>query len=197
MKKNRIDDSLRSILKGSNVPVLILDTRWHRLFPPEEKPDIIRHLESALEDVIKEQGKLVNEIKELKHAKKKVMDGVIASIGVSSDRKSKKSKELILEMTERIDYNTERLMELPYQIKDANYQLLVAGVKICYERMKDRRQELEELELEVNTMREILKSKVAYKVQLEEEKDNLYSIMHDIMGPRVTEIFDHDMDIED
>ncbi len=34
MKKINIDESLRSILKGSQVPVLILDTRWHKLFPP-------------------------------------------------------------------------------------------------------------------------------------------------------------------
>ncbi len=110
MKKINIDETLRSILKGSQVPVLILDTRWHRLFPPEEKPDVIRHLEENLEDVLKEQGKLVNEIKGMKHAKKKLMDEVLASMGVASEKKAQKSKELITDLTGRIDKDTERLM---------------------------------------------------------------------------------------
>ncbi len=145
-----------------------------------------------MEGVLKGQGKLVNEIKGMKHAKKKLMDEVLASMGVASERKSQKSKELITDLTGRIDKNTERLMELPYLIKEANHQLLVAGVEICYERMKNRKSELDELENEVNMMREILKSKVAYQVQLHEEWESLYSLMHDIMGPKVIELFDKD-----
>ncbi len=86
---------------------------------------------------------------------------------------------------------------MPYLIKEANYQLLVAGVKICYKRMRNRKNELDDLENEINIMREILKSKVAYQVQLHEEWDNLYSLMHDIMGPKVIEIFDKDIDIDE
>lgn len=195
MKKVNIDESLRVLLKNQKVPVLILDERWHKLFPPETKPTQIRQLETRLEDLLKEQGKLVNELKELKVAKKKLMDGVVANMGDMGefqDKKAKKSKDLILEMNERIEQDTERVMDMPYLIKEANQQLLVAGIKICYNKLDGKKEELEELINEINIMREILKSKAAYRLQMEQERDFIYTLMHDMLGPKIIQIFDDD-----
>ena len=44
MKKKNIDNMdmvLAAAVSDANVPVLILDTRWHELFPPGQKPETI------------------------------------------------------------------------------------------------------------------------------------------------------------
>lgn len=192
MKNENIEDSLKELLRGQQIPILILDTRWHALFPPEKKTSTIKGLEERLGDLLKEQGKLVNEIKDLKYAKKKLLDSLVSNMGENSEKKSQKSTNLIMEMNERIEKHTARIMELPFLIKEANNRLLVTGIKICYQRLSAEKEELELLEEEINAMRQILKSKVAYKVQKEEEREYIYSTMHDMLGPVVIEVFDND-----
>lgn len=191
MKKGNIESSLLQHLKGKKIPVLVLDSRWHQLFPPEQKTQAIRQLEEQLNGLLKEQGKLVNEVKECKRAKKLLMDEIVMNMGKMSDKKSRETQRLIYETTERIEKDSHRLMDLPYEIKKANQQLLVAGMKICYEKMSGRRDEIEDLSEEINVMRELLKSKVAYKVKLEEEQEYLYSFLHTLLGPEIIEIFDN------
>ena len=62
--------SISQILKGKKVPILVLDQRWHKLFPDGVKPNEIVSIEQKVNELLKEQGKLVNEIKDLKKAKK-------------------------------------------------------------------------------------------------------------------------------
>lgn len=190
MRKENLEDSLTQKLKQRQVPVLILDTRWHALFPQERKPAVIRKKEEELNNLLKEQGKLVNECKDLKRVKKKLMDDVVANMGNMTEKQSSDNSRLIQETGERLEQDSRRLMEIPFQIKRTNQELLLLGMKICYERMSGRREELEALEQEVNAMREILKSKVAYKTQLEEEIDKTYNFIHNLLGPEVVELFD-------
>lgn len=178
-------------LKGKKIPILVLDQRWHRLFPGGQKPADIAGLEQRLNDLLKEQGKLVNEIKDLKKAKKKLMDAIVSGMGsTSNDKKKDKQQKLLLETKQRIEEESDRLMELPYEIKSVNQELLVAGVAYCYEKWKIRTEELGELSDEIDVMREELKEKVAYRVELEESVDATYTLMHDLLGHEVMNLFD-------
>lgn len=178
-------------LKGKKIPILVLDQRWHRLFPGGQKPADITALEQTLNDLLKEQGKLVNEIKDLKKAKKKLMDAIVSGMSSASNEKKKdKQQKLLLETKQRIEEESDRLMELPYEIKSVNQELLVAGVAYCYEKWKIRTEELGELSDEIDVMREELKEKVAYRVELEESVDATYTLMHDLLGHEVMNLFD-------
>ena len=56
MKKKNIDNMdmvLAAAVSDANVPVLILDTRWHELFPPGQKPETIAHLEEQLSELLR------------------------------------------------------------------------------------------------------------------------------------------------
>ncbi len=189
--KNNEQVSIAELLKGKKVPILVLDQRWHKLFPGGVKPAHIAAIEENLNALLKEQGKLVNEIKELKKAKKKLMDAIVSGMASSgNDKKKDKQQKLLLETKERIEEQSDRLMELPYEIKKMNEDLLVNGVAYCYEELKTRAQSLENLKAEIDAQREELKEKVAYRVELEESVDASYSLMHDLLGREVMNIFD-------
>ena len=49
---------VREALKGKKVPILVLDRRWHTLFPQGEKPAEIIQLEEKLNELLKRQGYL-------------------------------------------------------------------------------------------------------------------------------------------
>ncbi len=183
--------SISQILKGKKVPILVLDQRWHKLFPDGVKPNEIVSIEQKVNELLKEQGKLVNEIKDLKKAKKKLLDAIVSGMSdAGNDKKKDKQQKLLLETKERIEKQSDRLMELPYEIKKANEELLVAGMAYCYDELRSRTEALETLTEEINVQREELKEKVAYRVELEESVDATYSLMHDLLGREVMNLFD-------
>ena len=119
------------------------------------------------------------------------MDAIVSGMAASgNDKKKDKQQKLLLETKERIEKQSDRLMELPYEIKKTNEDLLVNGVAYCYEELKTRAQSLESLKAEIDIQREELKEKVAYRVELEESVDASYSLMHDLLGREVMNIFD-------
>lgn len=192
MKKNTTENiPVEELLKGKKIPILVLDQRWHKLFPGGEKPAEIQALEKELNELLKEQGKRVNTIKGLKTGKKKLMDAIVSGMNEeNSDKKKEKQQKLLLETKERIETESERLLDLPYEIKNANERLLVTGIRYCYDKWKNRSEELADLSDEIDIMREQLKAKVAYKLDLEESIDSTYSLMHAILGREVMNLFD-------
>ena len=64
-------------LKNKQIPVLVLDPKWHELFPDFRKTDKIKKLEEHLLDLIKQQGQSSNDLKEYEKAKKVVMENIV------------------------------------------------------------------------------------------------------------------------
>lgn len=182
---------VEELLRGKKIPVLVLDQRWHKLFPGGRKPEHIAGLEKKLNELLKEQGRLVQSLKELKNGKKKLMDAIVSGMSnESNEKKREKQQKLLLETNERIGQESARLMELPYEIKAVNQQLLLLGIRYCYDDWKNRTETLERLTGDINAMREELKQKVADKVDLEESIDVTYSLMHALVGREIMNLFD-------
>ena len=195
MKKqdNSFEMAVRSALKGREIPILVLDARWHTLFPKGEKPADIVALEEQLNDHLKKQGHLVNEIKDLKKAKKKLMDGIVAGMEGTSSRANKKKENqlrLLLETNERIQQDSDELMEIPYQIKDTNEKLMIIGAKYCFERLSNGDQMVQELTDEIHALQAELTDKKEFRENLEESMDSAYSLMHGLLGHDIMNLFD-------
>ena len=172
---------VREALKGKKVPILVLDRRWHTLFPQGEKPAEIIQLEEKLNELLKRQGYLVNDIKDLKKTKKKLMEGIVAGMNDAEplrDKKKKNQQRLLLEIKERIETESDELIELPRMIKKANEELLATGAHYCFER-----EEIEELRIS-------LREKTEWKDDLEESMDSAYSLMHGLLGHDVMNLYD-------
>ena len=87
---------LQQLVHGKKLPILVLDERWHKLFPGGVKPEEVKTLEKKCNELLKEQGKLVNEIKDLRRGKKKLMDAIVSGMNEGeNDRKKEKQKKLL------------------------------------------------------------------------------------------------------
>ena len=184
---------VREALKGKKVPILVVDRRWHTLFPQGEKPAEIIQLEEKLNELLKRQGYLVNDIKDLKKTKKKLMEGIVAGMNDAEplrDKKKKNQQRLLLEIKERIETESDELIELPSMIIKAIEELLATGAHYCFERLANGDEQLKIVKQEIEELRISLREKTEWKDDLEESMDSAYSLMHGLLGHDVMNLYD-------
>ena len=194
---SRKDEIYKPALAGKKIPILTLDNKWHKLFTQKKPDKKLRRLEEELNELLKKQGKLTSEIKDIKKLKKKLLDGIVANAegaAVENDekavRKAQESSRLIDECNEKLEEYEEELFELPEEIDRINKELMLLTMEICYERLKENEQIIEEDAEKIADMREELKKRLLEKQDLELINQELYSYMHDIFGAEVIELFD-------
>jgi hypothetical protein len=194
-KRKQVDFS--TIIKNKKLPILTLDSRWHELFPDERKSFRIKELEKKLNQHMKAQGKMVNDIKDMKKLKKSLVSDIVINMDIKNDILSKskekkldQNKRYINELNEKIENTSDQLLELPYKIREANEELLSESVKSCYERIRINHEELVNISEWILKTREELKEKILIKHDIETTNNSIYTYMHDILGAEVIEVFD-------
>ena len=188
------EELFRTALEGKKIPILTLDHKWHKLFTQTGDNEEIQELETVVNDLLKRQGKLNTEIKSLNIFKKKLMQEIMTIMEIpdspEKNKKMEENKRLIEESNEKMDLYHDELMELPGQIEEANLKLMIATMQVCYKKIKQNTQDIEDINKWIQNFRIQLKRKVLQKQQKEIWNDELYSYMHDIFGPDVIEVFD-------
>ena len=188
------NDLFRTALEGKKIPILTLDHKWHKLFTQTGDNDEIHALETVVNDLLKRQGKLNTEIKSQNLFKKKLMSEIVAIMELpdspDKNKKMEENKRLIEEANEKMDLCHDELAELPEQIEEENYKIMLATMNVCYSRIKQNTQDIENINQWIQNFRVQLKRQVLLKQQKEIWNDELYSYMHDIFGPDVIEMFD-------
>ena len=205
MRKRKNEEKVEKIehtlieekLKGKNVPLLILDQRWLNLFQAHEKTKRIKQLESDLLALVKEQGKLNQDIKDLEKLKKQLLDKIVENMSAAQhnkfvEKKQEKSQELITQIKEKIQTAEERLLELPEEIRKTNEALLIEGMQICYDRITKNETVIKEEEEWILNARNVLKDHILVKQDLEIKNQQMYAYMHDMLGREIIEIFDQE-----
>lgn len=192
-KRNKVDFS--SVIKNKKIPILTLDARWHELFPEERKTGRIRELEHKLNELLKIQGKLVNDIEDMKKLKKSFLEDIIVNMDIKDNSRSKekrmdKNKRYIDKLNDKIDEATDRLLEIPDKIKETNEDLLLESLKVCYETIHNNRDELIRISDWIAKTREELKRNILKKHDMETSNKLIYAHMHDILGAEIIDIFD-------
>lgn len=202
---SKIDEVFEPALIGKKIPILTLDNKWHQLFTQSEYTSEIKQMEHELNDLIKRQGKVIDENKEIKKLKKKLMDEIVVIADeLVRDPSSKKlekrqdeCKRLLTECNEKMDANEEEMVELPRHINQLNKKLMLATMDVCYKRLQKNTLELHEIDDWIGNIRRELKKKIIRKQEKEAAINKLYSYMHDIFGPDVIEIFDMEFNPEE
>lgn len=199
MSKNQEDTNFYEKIHNKRIPILILDNRWQQLFPEEQKPANIKRLEMNLMNAMKKQAKLGSDLKELQALKKKLMSEIVLNMEeVESDsakeekrrKKLDKSQKLIMDINEKISKCMRETEEIPDKIKKANEALMVASVKICYDKMHANETDIKLITEWIDRTRIELKRQVLIKQDKQESNQKIYSYLHDILGPEFMEIFD-------
>ena len=197
-KKVKIKADFSEALKGKKLPIISLDERWHTLFPENNKPTYIKELEKNLDKLMKQQGKIISDMKDMKKVKNRLMDGIVANMDAQTsnqrnmkEKRLDKSQKLIKEINSKLKVDEDELAEIPYKIKEANEKLVTESMNLCYKRLKTNGQEIQELEDSILKMREELKKQILLKQDLEETNTLIYSYMHDLLGSDVLETLDN------
>lgn len=193
----RKEEAFRSALAGKKIPILTLDNKWHRLFTQTESNPRIHALEKQLNELLKRQGKINTETKEIKNLKKKLMGEIVESMdelesgqSSASEKKTEDNKRLINDCNEKLDAYRDEMLELPDRIQQVNYELMLETMEVCYEQLQENSDEIEAIENWLVQVRIDLKKNIIRKQEREIKNHDLYSYMHNIFGADVIDIFD-------
>ena len=184
-------------LLGKKIPVLTLDNKWYKLFPNlSDYPDIVEKV-SELNGLIKRQGKLNTEAKEIKRLKKKLMEELVLIVDENrqspsdaGEKKIEDHKRLISECNEKFEAYQEELLDLPDKIDAVNHELMVFTMDYCYDSMQENTREIVEIAKWITEVRIELKKNLIRKQEKEIYNHQMYAYLHDIFGPEVIELFD-------
>ncbi|MED9903248.1 MAG: hypothetical protein UFG06_03600 [Lachnospiraceae bacterium] len=193
----RKEEIYEPALENKKIPVLTLDHKWHMLFDKADTNAVILKLADQLNVLLKRQGKLNTESKEIRRLKKRLMEEIVPMVdelGDSGDTKLEKkiedNKRLINECNDKLDAYKEELLTLPGEIEQVNYKLMIATMEACYDKLRENTAEIEEIGEWITAIRIELKKKIIRKQEKEQKNYDLYSYMHAIFGAEVINIFD-------
>lgn len=185
-------------LKGTSLPIVVLDKEWHKLFEGRRKPMNVKKLEQELNELIKLQGKCNTDRKDLKKLKNKLMEEIVDNMEQSQNnpkdkkiaKKMEESQRLIKEINEKMDECEEQLVELPRQIRDTNVELMVASMEACYRFLHKNGEDIFAIEEWIKAVRQELNKNILIKQEREAKNLQIYTYMHHILGPQVLNLFD-------
>ena len=188
-------EALESGLSKRKIPILILDERYNLVMPDKDKTPQIRKLEAKVAALLKKQGKVTNDIKEVKKIKARLMQDVVDNMdggGGESARQKKmnKTQKLIQEAKTKLEELEDSELVIPRELENANRELLLEFIQVCYGRMSTNKEDIELLDKWINEMRVELKKKLVIKQEKETKNSNIYAYMHDLLGPGLIQMFD-------
>ncbi len=190
------ENAFKEALAGKEIPLLTLDNKWHQLFTQAQTAEVQRG-EVKLNELIKRQGKLNTESKDIRKVKKKLMTEIMEMADLSggnpdaaTEKKMEDNRRLINECNERLEDYARELRLLPEEIAQINHKLMLITMDICYQKIAENTREIDKIEEWVKDIRIEMKKKLIRKAENEQEVFSLYSYMHDIFGAEVIEIFD-------
>lgn len=204
-KKEEIDQEEERFLerfREVEAPILILDERWLRIFPDNYKTKEILRLEREMREALKYQARLTENIKDAEDKKKKLMDRIIrfmnaAQVSAEEAKKQEKSQEYIKNINLELEDLELKYEQMPDHIKDLNRQLLIESLRVCYRRMKENKEQLDEQKLLVMEAKKVLEQRQEKRRQLHIENEHIFTFMHKIFGRSIIELFYEFDDEED
>jgi len=183
-------------LQGRKIPILTLDNKWYRLLDEVDREEI-KPIEEQLNALLKRQGKMNTETKDIKKLKKKLMKDIVdmvdkmeATGDKSLEKNIETSKRLLEDCNEKLNAYQDELMDVPREIDRLNKQLMILTMQQCYETMQENTDSIKEISEWVTQIRVELKKRLIRKQEMEKKNHDIYAYMHDILGADVVDIFD-------
>lgn len=194
-KRKNTDHGFSRIVQEKNLPPLVLDQKWHQLFPEEGKPAKVAKLEQKVSGHLSRQGHLNQEMKDLKALKTKLMKNIVANMDEIGEEgqetpKLQEDRRLITEINQRMEACRQELEAIQDWLKMDNEQLMVETMEYCYGIMNSNEAEREELAVWIAKTRVELKKKIIRKDSIEDQNRRIYTYLHDVFGAQVTGAFD-------
>lgn len=187
------DDKLTNALNGKKIAVVTLDNKWHKIWTMLEKPDLVIEKEQELNELLRRQGKLTTESKEIKKLKKKMMDEIVELMDgtdASSLKKVDENKRLIEDCNDKLAAYEEELLDIPKEIDAVNRVIMYETVDLVYDALHVNEEGIDKLAEWIKDIRVELKKNVVRKQEMEIQNAVMYSYMHDVYGADIIDLFD-------
>lgn len=185
---------LKEALAYKNIPILTLDQRWYQLVPEISKTDEIRYWEGQVNELLKRQGQVTNDLAEVKKIKSQLIQDVVENMEEDNTGKHKKrmnkNQKLIHEAKGKIADLEDEEKEIPQKLSEANRKLLIETIKMCFDKINENNKDLEVLNKWIDATRIKLKRNLLIKQDKETTNNQLYSGMHNILDAEVMGILD-------
>lgn len=189
-------------LQGKKIPILTMDNKWYRLLD-ETGRTAAGELTEHLNELLRRQGKLNTESKEIRKLKKKLMSEIVPMVNEAEqsqnaalEQKIEDNKRLIAECNEKLEKYQDEMLELPGEIDRVNFQLMLFTMECCYRTMKENQGAIQEITDWVTQVRIDLKKNLIRRQEMEQQNQEIYSYMHDVFGADVVDLFDMSMLLE-
>lgn len=190
---NQKDARFLQSIQGESLPILTLDPSWHALFVNGNKSSEVRRLERRLTDLLKQQGRLNNENRDMKGQKKRLMGRIfynMSDMGEENDRRKAKQREMIEEINMRVVQNEDVLGLLPEQIKRVNEELLLETLKTVYQQVEVNRERIGQLDDSIERIRAELSARLLEKQNRENYNHEVFNSLKEIVGMKPVEIYE-------
>ncbi len=187
------NERLKRAIASKNIPVVTLDNKWHKIWTMIEKPNDVKKQEKELNELLRRQGKINTESKDIKKLKKKMMDEILAlsdSTNPEDLKKVEENKRLIEECNEKLDKYDEDMGDLPKEIDELNRDIMDTTAQLIYNVMHVNEKEIDKLANWISGIRVELKKNVVRKQEMEIQNGVMYSYMHDVFGSDVADMMD-------
>lgn len=189
-------DIFINVLQDKKIPVLTLDNKWYKLLNSIDREET-KDLEDELNTLLKRQGRINTETKEIKKIKKRLMNDIVSMVdevegtgNKSLEKKIEDNKRLLAECNQKLEGYQDEMLEIPREIDRVNNQLMLVTMEQCYETMQENTDEIEDISKWVTQIRIDLKKRLIRKQEMEQKNHEIYSYMHDLFGADVVNIFD-------
>lgn len=185
-------------LEDVKVPLLVLDEKWHHLFVGIGKTKEVSEWESKVNDLLKLQGKLNQDLKDLKKLKTNLMNSIVDNMDDGSSngnealrqKKMDENKRLIDEINVKMEDAEDQLLDIPRDLDEANKMLMIYSMDLCYKKLRTNAAEIEEIGSWIKRIRIELKKNIIIKQADEQKNEEIYTYMHAILGPKMLDVFD-------
>ncbi|MBE5900757.1 MAG: hypothetical protein E7280_02505 [Lachnospiraceae bacterium] len=185
-------------LENVKVPLLVLDEKWHHLFVGVGKSKEVAEWETKVNDLLKLQGKLNQDLKDLKKLKTNLMNSIVDNMDDGSSdgndalrqKKMEENKRLIDEINVKMEEAEDQLLDIPRSLDEANKMLMIYSMDLCYKKLRTNAAEIEEIGTWIKRIRVELKKNIIIKQADEQKNEEIYTYMHAILGPKMLDVFD-------
>lgn len=177
---------LKNMRAFKELPILTLDQRWYQLMPEHKKTDEVRYWERRVNELLKKQGRVLEDIKDVENLKGILMDGIVQNMDETDEQKHKKrmtqSRRLIFEAKDKLDELRGKAEDVPTQLQRANQRLMIETVKACYNTINENEKDLDALDDWIEKTRVLLKKNLLIRQDKQDMNDGIYSGMHSLFG---------------
>lgn len=177
---------LKNMRAFKELPILTLDQRWYQLMPEHKKTDEVRYWERRVNELLKKQGRVLEDIKDVENLKGILMDGIVQNMDEMDEQKHKKrmtqSRRLIFEAKDKLDELRGKAEDVPTQLQRANQKLMIETVKACYNTINENEKDLDALDDWIEKTRVLLKKNLLIRQDKQDMNDGIYSGMHSLFG---------------